>query len=154
MGPAFPAWTVPFTLDVTTSAYFHEVDGSLLIGWADPAEPPGFGVETDDAWVEGFRAFARERAPQLADVHPTSHWAGLYEDTPDHNALIGRADAHGGPGGVVYACGFSGHGFLQAPAVGELVRDLVLDRTPPMDASSLSAARFSSRSLRPESYVI
>ena len=65
-------------------------------------------------------------------------WAGLYENTPDHNALIGRARVPG----VLYATGFSGHGFLQGPAVGEIIRDLYLDREPFLDPSPFSADRF------------
>ena len=46
-----------------------------------------------------------DRAPALSDVGIASGWAGLYENTPDHNALIGRS------GDFLYATGFSGHGF-------------------------------------------
>jgi sarcosine oxidase subunit beta len=66
-------------------------------------------------------------------------WAGLYENTPDHNALIGKAEHLDG---VFYATGFSGHGFLQGPAVGELMRDLYLGRESFMDPASFSAVRF------------
>jgi sarcosine oxidase subunit beta len=54
----------------------------------------------------------------------------------------------------LYATGFSGHGFLMGPAVGEVVRDLVLGRRPPVDVSALSVDRFASRSLRPETNVV
>ncbi len=76
-------------------------------------------------------------------------WAGLYEMTPDHNALIGEAT--GAPGRVLYAAGFSGHGFLQAPAVGEAVRDLYAGRTPLIDVSGFSADRFASAGQTPPS---
>jgi sarcosine oxidase subunit beta len=59
--------------------------------------------------------------------------------SPDHNAMIGRS------GGFLYATGFSGHGFLQAPAAGELVRDLYLGREPFVDVAALSADRFRSQ---------
>jgi sarcosine oxidase subunit beta len=78
-------------------------------------------------------------------------WAGLYEMTPDHNALIGEAAA---PGRFLYATGFSGHGFLLGPAVGEVVRDLVLRREPFVDVSPLSVDRFSSGGARPEHAVV
>jgi sarcosine oxidase subunit beta len=55
--------------------------------------------------------------------------------TPDHNALIGEAP---GPGRFLYATGFSGHGLCNAPAAGELVRDLYLDRDPGMDVTALA----------------
>ncbi len=74
---------------------------------------------------------------------PVSHgWAGLYETTPDNNALIGEA---ADVPRFLYATGFSGHGFLQAPAVGELVRDLYLGREPFLDVGPLAATRFDAR---------
>ena len=66
-------------------------------------------------------------------------WSGLYEVTPDHNALIGEAPD---VARFLYATGFSGHGFLQGPAVGEVIRDLYLGRPPVVDVAPLSASRF------------
>ena len=77
-------------------------------------------------------------APSLAGQPLVGGWAGLYENTPDHNALIGKAAVPG----VFYATGFSGHGFLQGPAVGEIIRDLYLGREPFMDPTPFSADRF------------
>ena len=54
----------------------------------------------------------------------------------------------------LYATGFSGHGFLQGPAMGEIVRDLVLGREPFVDVTPLSVERFASAALRPENNVI
>jgi sarcosine oxidase subunit beta len=78
-------------------------------------------------------------------------WKGYYEVTPDHNALIGEAPS---PARFLYATGFSGHGFLQGPAVGEIVRDLVLGRDPFVDVAPLSVERFAHASPRPERNVI
>ena len=71
-------------------------------------------------------------------------WKGYYEVTPDHNGLVGEAP---GIERLLYATGFSGHGFMQAPAVGEIVRDLVLGREPFVDVSPLSVERFAPRRL-------
>jgi sarcosine oxidase subunit beta len=79
------------------------------------------------------------RAPSLAEVGVAGGWAGLYEVTPDHNALIGEAAR---PARFLYATGFSGHGFLQGPAVGEVVRDLFLGRPPAVDVTPLTVDRF------------
>ena len=67
----------------------------------------------------------QRRAPRIAEAGIRGGWAGLYEMTPDHNAIIGEAR---GVSRFLYATGFSGHGFLQGPAVGEILRDLVLRR--------------------------
>ncbi|MGX1562949.1 NAD(P)/FAD-dependent oxidoreductase [Streptomyces sp. NPDC055506] len=147
-----PAPRIPFTIDFTSSAYFHNSDDGLLFGLADPAEPDGFDTTWTPGWLDLFRDVVRHRAPDLAGMETAGGWAGLYEVTPDHNALIGRS---GEVVNFLYATGFSGHGFLQAPAVGEIVRDLYLDRTPCVDVGPLSADRFrAGAAIRPESHVV
>jgi sarcosine oxidase subunit beta len=91
------------------------------------------------------------RAPALLDVGFGTGWAGLYEVTPDHNALIGTAD---GVDRFIYATGFSGHGFLMSPAVGEVVRDLYLGGTPFVDVSGFDARRFDLAGARPELNIV
>ncbi|NDL58279.1 FAD-dependent oxidoreductase [Phytoactinopolyspora mesophila] len=148
--PAAPR--IPFTIDFDSSGYFHNSDDGLLFGLADPRENSGFDTGWTPGWMELFRQAMRRRAPELADMAIANGWAGLYEVTPDHNALIGRASS---PENFLYATGFSGHGFLQAPAVGEIVRDLYLDRTPPVDVTPLSGERFAAgATTRPESHVV
>jgi sarcosine oxidase subunit beta len=71
--------------------------------------------------------------------------------TPDHNAIIGEAT---GVSRFLYATGFSGHGFLQGPAVGEILGDLVLRRPPAVDIAPLSLERFDTSTLRPEYNVV
>jgi sarcosine oxidase subunit beta len=65
--------------------------------------------------------------------------------------LIGEAR---GISRFLYATGFSGHGFLQGPAVGEIIRDLYLVRTPFVDISPLDADRFRTSTLRAEQNVV
>lgn len=147
-----PAPRIPFTIDFSSTAYFHNSDDGLLFGLADPDQPDGFDTTWTPEWLELFRAVARHRAPALADMETVGGWAGLYEVTPDHNALIGRSDELGN---FLYATGFSGHGFLQAPAVGEVMRDLHLEREPCVDITPLSAGRFrTGAETRPEAHVV
>ncbi|MFD4527741.1 NAD(P)/FAD-dependent oxidoreductase [Streptomyces sp. NPDC058470] len=138
---------LPMTIDFTSSLYFHTEGPGLLLGMSDPDETPGFATETHDRWIPRLGEAMERRAPALLDLRRTGGWAGLYEMTPDHNALIGEA---GSCARFLYATGFSGHGFLQAPAVGEVVRDLYLGRVPFVDISPLSAERFAADALRPE----
>jgi sarcosine oxidase, subunit beta len=142
---------LPMTIDFATSFYFHREGRGLLLGMSDAREPPGFELETDDAWLGPLMEAAARRAPSLVGVGVAGGWAGLYEVSPDHNALIGEAPA---PSRFLYATGFSGHGFLQGPAVGEIVRDLYLDRAPFVDVAPLSADRFELGGARPEYNIV
>lgn len=142
LDPAPPR--IPFTIDYGSTFYFHnaEPDG-LLLGIADPDTPIAFDTKYDPGWLPLLQRAAWACAPALGDAAIAHGWAGLYEMTPDRNALIGEA---AGLSRVLYAAGFSGHGFLQAPAVGEVVRDLYTGREPAIDVSGFSADRFASGS--------
>jgi len=126
----------PFTIDFASTFYFHAEGSGLLMGMSDPDLIPA--------------AVAR-RTPSLSEVGIASGWAGLYENTPDHNGLIGEAEAvHR----FLYATGFSGHGFLMGPAVGEVVRDLFLGREPVVDVRALDVRRFAGSGARPELNIV
>jgi len=126
----------PFTIDFGTSFYFHAEGAGLLMGMSDPELLPGA---------------VAHRTPSLSGVGVASGWAGLYENTPDHNALIGEA---AGISRFLYATGFSGHGFLMGPAVGEVVRDLYLGRDPVVDVRALDVRRFHDSGVRPELNIV
>lgn len=142
---------LPMTIDFESSFYFHREGPGLLMGMSDPNEKPGFSVDTTDDWIPGLMEVVRRRAPRIAEVGVRGGWAGLYEMTPDHNAIIGEA---AGVSRFLYATGFSGHGFLQGPAVGEILRDLLLRRPTFTDISPLSAGRFEAAAPRPEYNVV
>ncbi|MFI0806735.1 NAD(P)/FAD-dependent oxidoreductase [Streptomyces echinatus] len=148
--PGLPP-TLPMTIDFTTSLYFHGEGPGLLLGMSDPDERPGFDTGTHDRWIPRLAEAMTRRAPALLDLRRTGGWAGLYENTPDHNALIGEVPT---VSRFLYATGFSGHGFLQGPAVGEVVRDLYLGRIPFLDISPLSAGRFAADAPRPEANLV
>jgi len=142
---------IPLTVDFTTGFYFHREGPGLLIGMSDRNQPPGFDAPTDPAWLEHVTEVAARRAPSFLDMGLAHGWKGYYEITPDHNALVGRAPELER---FFYATGFSGHGFMQAPAVGEIMRDLILGREPFVDVSPLAAERFARDTPRPEHNVI
>jgi sarcosine oxidase subunit beta len=141
----------PFTIDFATSFYFHGSGSQLLFGMSDPDETPGFHTETSDAWLPRLAEAIERRVPSLSSVGIATGWAGLYEVTPDNNALIGEAD---GVSRFLYATGFSGHGFLMGPAVGEVVRDIYLGRQPFVDVAGFNAHRFGVRASRPELNIV
>ncbi|MGH3133107.1 MAG: NAD(P)/FAD-dependent oxidoreductase [Gaiellaceae bacterium] len=142
---------IPLTVDFTTGFYFHREGPGLLIGMADRNQRPGFDAPTDPAWLEHVTEVAARRAPAFLEMGIAHGWKGYYEVSPDYNGLVGESPA---VDRFLYATGFSGHGFMQAPAVGEIVRDLYLGREPFVDVSPLSAERFALEAPRPEHNVI
>ncbi len=142
---------LPMTIDFESSFYFHREGPGLLMGMSDQSEKPGFSTETTEDWIPQLMDVVRRRAPRIADAGIRGGWAGLYEMTPDHNAIIGEA---AGVSRFLYATGFSGHGFLQAPAVGEIVRDMVLRRPTFVDIAPLRVERFDAAALRPEYNIV
>jgi sarcosine oxidase subunit beta len=134
----FPS-DMPFTIDAASTLYMHREGPGVLLGMSYQAEQPGFDETYSEDWYPDLVDAIELRCPDLLQVGIAHRWVGLYEVTPDHNALVGRsADVPG----FLYAAGFSGHGFLQGPAIGEVIRDLYLDREPVIDVTSLSAERF------------
>jgi len=154
--PAGEPWAslpaaLPMTIDATTSFYHHREGPALLMGFSDPSTAPGFDLSRDPAFADGLGERIAGRAPAILDLGIASGWAGLYEVTPDHNALLGESRSISR---FLYATGFSGHGFLQGPAIGEWLRDRVMGRTPAIDVAALDVERFASGQLRPERHVV
>jgi sarcosine oxidase subunit beta len=89
--------------------------------------------------------------PMLENAGLLSHWAGLYENTPDAHPIIGMTPVNG-----FYVCaGFSGHGFMHGPIAGKLMSEIVLDgKSSSVDISSLDLSRFEQDSLIEEFNVI
>ncbi len=144
--------SMPMTIDYSSSLYWHREGRGLLMGFSDKTNPPGFETTKDPEFLEKLGEIAVKRAPRLLDIGIGRGWVGLYEVTPDHNAILGEFKKISR---FFYATGFSGHGFLQGPAIGEILRDLYLDREPFVDISPLSADRFASPNLlRPEFNIV
>jgi glycine/D-amino acid oxidase-like deaminating enzyme len=133
----FPA-DLPLTVDFSTSVYLCREGKGIIVGGRQPS-------------VGEYVPLAVGRFPALADCEIQSSWWGYYEMSPDHNAIVGTA---GGVERFYVATGFSGHGFQQAPAVGEHLAELVAGREPTLDLSPFALDRFESGGLRPEQFVI
>jgi sarcosine oxidase len=82
---------------------------------------------------ETLQRLMPDSQPQLRSAK-----ACMYTMTPDANFAIGRDPNHPN---IVVAAGFSGHGFKFAPAIGEIVVQLLLDETPPYDLGFLGLER-------------
>jgi sarcosine oxidase subunit beta len=148
--PAVPRNT-PMTVDFHTSLYFHPEGDGVLMGMSDRAEPPAFVTDVNWEFLEKMFEQAARRAPALAGAGVKTAWAGLYESTPDHQAILGPI---GEVEGFWCAAGFSGHGFMQAPAAALLLTQLLLDKKSEIDISSFAFERFARGSLVTERNII
>ena len=144
----------PMVIDMSTGFHFRREGKGILLAWNDPKETPGFKTEFDTAFVEKILTHAASRVPVLAEagVNPRRAWAGLYEMTPDHHAVIGPAPE---VEGLYFVNGFSGHGVMHSPASGRVAADLILQgHSDLIDASQLGAERFAEGRLLEETAIL
>jgi glycine/D-amino acid oxidase-like deaminating enzyme len=131
---------LPLTVDLASGAYLH----AEVIGGNDRDVPEGTDTAVDWSLTEPLIAALVHRFPAMADAAITRGWAGLREMTPDDHAILGPVT---GVSGLWCAAGFSGHGFMQSPAVGEQLARWLLDGRPTIDLSPLRFDRFAQRNL-------
>jgi sarcosine oxidase subunit beta len=117
---------VPMTLEAGSGYHFREREGALML--------MGPGDQHD--WSH-FRSWLERRIPAAAVERPAGGWIGYYEVTPDHHPLAGATERER----VWASCGFSGHGVMHAPVVGDSLAAMILGDTPPFDLGPLSPLR-------------
>jgi sarcosine oxidase subunit beta len=141
----------PFVIDFAQSLYFHREGEGLLVGMSNQNEKPGFDQNVDEEFELVNLEAAIERMPLLEKANRASHWAGLYEVTPDAHPIYGRTNVDG----FLLCSGFSGHGFMHGPVSGKLMSELILDgRFATVDVSMLDLARFEEGRLIKEYNVV
>jgi sarcosine oxidase, subunit beta len=129
----------PFVLDFAQSLYFHREGEGLLSGMSNPNETPGFDENIDDDWELTNLEASISRLPMLEKAGLLSHWAGLYEVTPDAHPIFGKTAVEG----FYVVGGFSGHGFMHGPVSGKLMSEIILDgNASTLDVAKLDLARF------------
>ena len=141
----------PFVIDFGQSLYFHHEGEGLLIGMSNQNEKPGFDQSVDEEFEFVNLEAAIERMPLLERASRASHWAGLYEVTPDAHPIFGGSNIKG----FTICTGFSGHGFMHGPIAGKLMTEYILDgKFSTMDVSMLDLARFDEGRLIKEYNVV
>jgi sarcosine oxidase subunit beta len=123
-------------------------DGRVL---ASDLSATGSSDAAAPQWRQTIREAIRELLPVLEHVHFTLLVEGVYDVTPDRQAIIGRVP---GADGLWVAAGFSGHGFMLAPAVGRIVAEAVAGAAEDDALSILDPGRFAEGRLVPEQQVV
>ncbi|MFC4011262.1 NAD(P)/FAD-dependent oxidoreductase [Nonomuraea purpurea] len=121
---------IPVTLHAASGLLVRIRGNRLLIGM-------GYPGPDRQAWRQGVATQLAATYPSLTGLALHTAVTGLRDASPDRTAFIGHQP---GPPAFLYATGFSGHGLCNAPAAGELVRDLFLDQDPGIDVTALAVS--------------
>ena len=141
----------PFVIDFAKSLYFHREGEGLLIGMSNQEEKPGFDQNVDEDFELVNLEAAIDRMPLVEKASRASHWAGLYEVTPDAHPIYGGTPING----FTLCTGFSGHGFMHGPISGKLMSEFILDgKFSSVDVSMLDLKRFEEGRLIQEYNVV
>ena len=142
--PGGPTQLIPMCVDLDTGVLLRrEASGGFVVAWSDPDDRPSWETTVDPRFLERLAQRVGNRFPLLEDLplDPRQCWAGLYPETPDHHAVIGRAPE---VPALLHCAGFGGHGVMHSPAAGRAVAELV----------TLGACRtFDLHPLRPERFA-
>lgn len=121
-------------LVIDPSGFWFRTEGALILSGGPPR-----GNDADDLPLDAIDHALFDdllwptlaaRVPGLEALRVRSAWAGYYEmNTFDHNGLAGRLP---GWANAFTACGFSGHGMQQAPAVGWSMARLIAGQHAPL----------------------
>jgi sarcosine oxidase, subunit beta len=146
---------IPMVVDMTNGFHFRPESLGFLLAWNDPEETIGYKENFELSFIEKVLLRAADRVPCFENlaVNPKRAWAGLYEMSPDHHAIIGQAPE---VPGFFCANGFSGHGVMHAPATGKIVSDLILQGATSIvsNVEVLSPERFAKGALLHETAVL
>jgi len=143
---------IPMIIDFAPSFYFRREGASILMGMTDQDEPPSFNTNFDLEFLVKVAEKAAHRAPALDRADFMRGWGGLYDVTPDDNPIIGKDI--GGVEGFYCAVGFSGHGFMQSPAVGRILAHLITTGQTEHDLSPFRLERFRAEEMTGERRVV
>ncbi len=121
----------------------HLADGRVL---ASDLTARGDGDR--DAWRATIRHATDVLLPQLAHVSYPLLVRGIYDVTPDHQPILGAVDDR-----LFVAAGFSGHGFMIAPAVARIIADAI-EGTHDEILDVLGPDRFARKELVPEPQLV
>jgi len=138
----------PMTIWVGDGFHLRVRDGRVLLLRPTPGDPlDPWNDQVDPAWLDDIAARAPRAVPALRGValDRSRSWAGLYEMSPDHHAVLGWAP---GCGNLLLVNGNSGHGVMHAPALGLLAAEIASHGAArSLDVHALRPSRFAERDL-------
>jgi sarcosine oxidase, subunit beta len=141
--------TLPMVLESETGFHFRRNEDCLRVAMTDPEPRWTFEASVDESVLPDRLERLARRFPAAARAGVARAWAGLYDMTPDAHPIIGFVGE-----GVYAACGFSGHGFMQSPAVGRAAAEELLEGASSLDLTPYRLERFATGAVLPEEVVL
>ncbi len=138
-------------ISIHNGIYFSQTkEGQIIGGIGFPDEKPGYVISSS---LRFLRVYARELTryvPALGQLAVLRQWAGLYDVTPDAQPVLGPTP---GVENFIQANGYSGHGFMIAPAVAKHLADYIEKGIRSEILEKLSIERFKEE-IRGEAFVV
>jgi len=131
--------------------YFsQQEEGQILGGIPSPEEKPGYHTMPTFSFLRHMSKTLTRYAPVLKHINVIRQWTGFYDVTPDARPILGEVDVEG----FIQCNGFSGHGFMLAPMVAQLLAELIADKKISLPIKSLSLERFKKMKIEREKSVV
>jgi sarcosine oxidase subunit beta len=140
---------LPMVVEEETGFHFRSRDGCLRVAMPDEEPRWGFEIAVDESVLDDRLDRLASRFPAAAGARVERAWAGLYDMTPDAHPIVGPVSD-----GVYAVCGFSGHGFMQSPAVGRAAAAEILGRHAEVDLEPYRLERFAAGAVFPETVIL
>ena len=147
----------PMVISISSGIYFsQDMRGEIVGGIGDPTEPAWedprqFSTRSQLSFAVRFAQALLALYPPAAPLRMMRQWAGMYDVTPDHRPILGDVP---GLAGYYHICGFSGHGFMSAPACARHMAHYIISGEADPIVTSLSLSRFESGDLHPDAFVV
>ncbi|MCL2841045.1 MAG: FAD-binding oxidoreductase [Defluviitaleaceae bacterium] len=146
--PMLSAMLMSFSLNFYCQQVPH---GSFIMGRTCPDQPNDLRITADSSFLEAMAKTITDVLPSLKNLRILRQWAGLYNMSPDKHPIYDQIPQLPG---FYLAAGFSGHGFMMAPATGLSMAELILGLEPTLPWKQLGFNRFQSGELLLESSVV
>jgi len=123
-------------------------EGNVYMGYLREAEE----LISDPQYTEKCVELALEIMPEkMGELRLLKIQEGHYDTTPDGQPISGRVF---GREGYTLMTGFSGHGYMLAPAIGMVLSEILTDQRPSLDIRGLYLERFQQTHIDREKLVI
>lgn len=134
----------PMILCLDDGAYFKQCpNGTFFLGQDNPNEPKTTDVLSTHQFLDGVTKSVVKKMPLLKGVRVVRQWSGPYDNSPDHQAIVGGTPVQG----LFVNCGWSGHGLQFGPSGGRLMKELVMGEPTFVDIHRFRLSRFEENDL-------